>query len=195
MVGLDVDHYGDKVGGDTLKQLEAQLGPLPPTYRIRRRGVGTYLFRYPGGPLQGSAGPDIDVVQHDHRYAMVWPSEVPDDGGKMLVYKWLDGDGNECDPPTYADLAELPKLWVDHLTGSRPQAAARKTGTNVGKRIVASHVSAQDGGDGEGIEQFKADMFAFEADMSSQMEQALDEALVTWGTLCLLYTSPSPRDS
>ena len=148
-------------------------------------------------------------MQHDHRYAMVWPSEVPDDGGKMLVYKWLDGDGNECDPPTYADLAELPKLWVDHLTGSRPQAAARKTGTNVGKRIVASHVSAQDGGDGEGIEQFKADMFAFEADMSSQMEQALDEALVTWGTLkkgshhdsmvsalrrvllegCLLYTS------
>lgn len=183
VVGIDVDHYGDKVGGDTLKQLEAQLGPLPPTYRIRRRGVGTYLFRYPGGPLQGSAGPDIDVVQHDHRYTMVWPSAVPDDAGTMLTYKWLDGDGKECDPPAYVDLAELPKSWVDHLSGGKTQTSGHKTRTRPGKKAVASRASAQMEDDDEGNEQFRADMFAYEADMSEQMELALDKALATWDKL------------
>ena len=32
-IGIDIDHYDNKTGGHTLRQLETELGPLPPTHR------------------------------------------------------------------------------------------------------------------------------------------------------------------
>ena len=45
IVGLDVDHYGDKTGSDTLAELEAQHGTLPPTWCSTARGDDTEIGR------------------------------------------------------------------------------------------------------------------------------------------------------
>jgi Bifunctional DNA primase/polymerase, N-terminal len=66
VVGVDVDHYGGKAGGDTFTQLEAELGELPPTYKSTSRddvsGILWYRvepgLRWPTGP-----GKDIEFIQ------------------------------------------------------------------------------------------------------------------------------------
>lgn len=50
VIGLDVDHYGTKSGGDTLAGLITRWGPLPPTKRSTSRsdGIsGIRLYRLP----------------------------------------------------------------------------------------------------------------------------------------------------
>jgi Bifunctional DNA primase/polymerase, N-terminal len=114
VVGIDVDQYGDKTGGNTLADLEAKLGPLPPTViSTSRDGVsGIRFFRVPVGlkwPTQ--AGRDIEIVRHGHRYAIVWPSIHPDTG---CVYTWRGLAPGQV--PTVADLAEMPDSWITYLT-------------------------------------------------------------------------------
>jgi hypothetical protein len=118
VIGIDVDHYGDKTGGDTLTQLEAELGPLPPTYTSTSRpgtisGIKWYRIepglRWPTGP-----GKDIEFIHTGHRYAVVWPSVHPS-GGR---YIWVDQYRGEESPPPEADnLAELPWEWQARFTG------------------------------------------------------------------------------
>ena len=75
-IGIDVDHYDDKTGGTTLRQLETELGPLPPAHKIGSRpGIsGIRLYRAPvtenGEPLafKANAGPHIDIIRPVHRY-------------------------------------------------------------------------------------------------------------------------------
>src|SRR5256885_7424533 len=52
VLGIDVDHYDDKHGGDTFADAEHEYGPLPATYIITSRtdGIsGIRLFRIPEG--------------------------------------------------------------------------------------------------------------------------------------------------
>src|SRR5690606_17877451 len=52
VVGIDVDHYEEKRGGDTLAEAERRWGALPPTVRSTARidGIsGIRLFRIEAG--------------------------------------------------------------------------------------------------------------------------------------------------
>lgn len=116
VIGIDVDHYGDKRGADTLAALVDRFGPLPDTYRSTRRGAdnpsGIRFYRVPTGrKWRGNAGTHVDIVQRTHRYAVVWPSRV--DG---RVYEWYGPNGVALDGiPLTEALPELPAPWVHFL--------------------------------------------------------------------------------
>jgi hypothetical protein len=122
VIGIDVDHYDDKRGGDTLRQLTERLGPLPPTAisTSRSDGVsGIRFFQVPEGMhWKGVAGPDVEVVQRVHRYAVVWPSRHPNGGRYHWYYGGLDGMPWELvdDVPDPAKLPPLPPSWLEELT-------------------------------------------------------------------------------
>ena len=101
IIGIDVDHYGEKRGADTLKRLERELGPLPPTWisTSKESPSGIRLFSVPPGTrLRGKLGPGIDVIQSHHRHINVWPSIHPN--GKQ--YHWINPDGEVVE--------EVPRL-------------------------------------------------------------------------------------
>lgn len=128
IVGLDIDQYGQKRGWDHLldAQNEHKLSPLPPTWRTsaRTEPSGIYLYRVPEGAqlLRGEAVPDVETVQHHHRYAVVWPSIHPDG----LAYQWWDAVGKVLSGrvPRIAHLPALPADWLRFLTHGAPVATA-----------------------------------------------------------------------
>ncbi|MGN6413471.1 bifunctional DNA primase/polymerase [Flexivirga sp.] len=117
VLGVDVDHHDDKRGGDTLADLERELGALPPTWRSTSRGAGVAgirLYRVPEGlRWPGVLGKDIDTVRREHRYVVAWPSVHPEGG----AYQWISPDGNVSDGlPGVGELPALPNEWVQHFT-------------------------------------------------------------------------------
>src|SRR5690242_2430939 len=125
VIGIDVDHYEkkgvEKDGADQLAELEAQLGALPATWRSTSRGYanpsGIRFYRVPSGLLWPSKTGFIDFVQHNYRYAVVWPSEVVNEStGEVRQYRWYGPVGQESEGvPKVEELPELPQAWVDHL--------------------------------------------------------------------------------
>lgn len=129
VIGLDVDAYPGKRGGATLDALLAAYGPLPPTWitSARTDGVsGIRLFRVPteldGREINwpGEAGTHIEIIQHGHRYAVVWPSINPEAAG--AEYKWrieqtADRLQHDVSPdvPRPESLPWLPEPWVRGL--------------------------------------------------------------------------------
>ncbi|UVK63883.1 DNA primase/polymerase [Gordonia phage LilyPad] len=89
LVGIDVDHYDDKLGGDTLRRLEKRLGELPPTWTSSSRSDGISGIRYFLAPAKyeylGKVGQDIECIQKKHRFAVVYPSWHPQ-GGQYVWY-------------------------------------------------------------------------------------------------------------
>ena len=130
IIGIDVDAYGNKRGAQTLAELEAKLGPLPPTWSTSSRDddpiSGIRYFRVPLG-LQWpeSAGPHIEIIRKFHRYAVVPPSIHPTTGKK---YRWRDAAGHvSLWPPSPQDFPELPPTWVAAL--SKPATNGRHPAT------------------------------------------------------------------
>jgi hypothetical protein len=125
VVGIDVDDYDDKGGGETLANLEARLGQLPPSPKSTSRPddpvSGIRFYRVPGGRRWHDPGPGIEVIQHTYRYAVVAPSIHPE--GRS--YLWYDPDGAQIPGPAVDELPELPESWVDDLS---VVAAGRHTG-------------------------------------------------------------------
>jgi Bifunctional DNA primase/polymerase, N-terminal/AAA domain len=121
VVGIDVDNYDGKDGGGTLKALVDRWGPLPPTWiSTSRRDTGDTvsgirLYRIPAGlKLPGQAGAGIEIVQHHHRYTVVFPSVNP---LTQRMYRWYAPDGEICERvPSAHELAELPRAWLEGLT-------------------------------------------------------------------------------
>lgn len=116
-IAIDVDHYGDKTGGDTLAEYSARLGPLPATWSSTARGDGPsrqYFFRVTEGTrLVTKIGAHIEVVQHRHRYSVVAPSVHPDTG---QPYRWYTPAGALADRlPELAELPDLPAAWLAEL--------------------------------------------------------------------------------
>jgi hypothetical protein len=131
VVGIDVDHYKDKNGGETLAYAESLWGALPPTVRTTSRidpfsGIRLYrvdpgtqletLISFPGRGLGG-----IEIIQYFHRYAICYPSMHPDTGKR---YRWVDHDGMPADIPRVTSLPLLPVGWV---RGLRRQEQATST--------------------------------------------------------------------
>lgn len=123
IVGLDVDQYDGKTGADTLRALEAELGPLPATWSSTSRGMDAmsrirfYQIPEETGELAPFAGRDIDVIQHHHRYAVVWPSVH---SGTEAEYRWYRPSGElHATAPAPDDFAPLPDAWLEYLCKAR----------------------------------------------------------------------------
>jgi Bifunctional DNA primase/polymerase, N-terminal len=120
VIGLDVDAYGEKRGRATMTEALERWGELPATWISGSRTdgrSGIYWFRTPTG-LQWPGklpGGDVEIIQHGHRYAIVWPSLHP--AGR--TYQWFRGDiGTPADGtvPGPDDFPHLPAAWVAGLT-------------------------------------------------------------------------------
>ncbi len=142
-LGIDVDNYGVKRGGETIAKLGARLGMLPATWRSTARGAkavsGIYVFRVPEGRRWIGGLDDVEIIQHGHRYAVVWPSTNPDADGAR--YEWYRPDGTLADrPPRVDELAELPPEWVEHLgrEGAAVQGAAM-LGSEIREWLINSY--------------------------------------------------------
>lgn len=112
VIGVDVDDYDDKHGGDTLEALEATHGPLLPTFRSSARdGVsGIYFFHIEGwmdSDYMRDPGEHIEVIRHRHRYAVVAPSWH---STARRDYEWHHR------MPNVTELDVLPVEWYQHLT-------------------------------------------------------------------------------
>jgi hypothetical protein len=129
VLGLDVDAYPGKQGGDRLADLVAAYGPLPSTWitTARTDGVsGIRLFRVPlqfdGHDINwpGEAGKHIELIQHGHRYAVVWPSINPEAAGARYEWRtqpadsdeWMSTDGVMPRPEA---IPWMPEPWVRGL--------------------------------------------------------------------------------
>jgi hypothetical protein len=94
-IGIDVDHYKDKLGADTMREAMRRWGPLPVGAHSSARGdgsAGIWFFRVPKGATLKTriAFPElrlghVEIIQRHHRYACVWPSVHPETGQR---YEW-----------------------------------------------------------------------------------------------------------
>lgn len=127
VLGLDVDAYNGKRGGEELAALIEKYGPLPDTWitGARTDGVsGIRLYTVPteldGRPINwpGEAAKNIEIIQHGHRYAVVSPSTNPEAAGAQ--YAWRFGPTgpmrtNPDDIPAPGEFPELPEAWARGL--------------------------------------------------------------------------------
>jgi Bifunctional DNA primase/polymerase, N-terminal len=94
----------------------------------RTDGSGIALYRVPPPPKwrrwKSAPVPGVEIVQHDHRYVVCWPSIHPE--GR--VYVWLEPTGEVADTdhvPEPDDLTFLPLKAVDALLEDVPDLVAR----------------------------------------------------------------------
>lgn len=117
VVGLDVDAYDGKRGGETLAELQRTTSGLPDTYRSSSRddGIsGIYFYRCPDADRLTDL-PGIDIIRPSHRYAVVAPSIHP----QGRPYRWYFGKEECSGPGVVADLPVLPESVAERF---RPAA-------------------------------------------------------------------------
>lgn len=118
VVGIDVDDYAGKGGGDTLQRLVDECGSLPPTWMSTSRGdgiSGIRLYRIPAGvELVSALTGGIEIIQAHHRYVVCWPSVHPE--GR--VYEWINEATGAAEIPPVESLPYLPAAWIDRLTAA-----------------------------------------------------------------------------
>jgi hypothetical protein len=147
LIGIDVDHYGEKTGADTLAALEEKLGPLPATWRSTARGAdnpsGIRYFRVPEGRRWVTELGSIEIIQRSHRYAVHPPSINPKTGTR---YELIDADGNvagEDEIPDPRSFPMLPDAWIEYLD------RGEHVETDAALPEDIADLVAQVGGDGE----------------------------------------------
>jgi putative DNA primase/helicase len=156
IVVFDIDpRHG---GEEALAALEAEHGPLPPTWRFLTGGGGEHIvFRHPGGTVKNSAGrigPGIDV-RGDGGYIVAPPSlhisgrpyaisvdHHPDEVALAPLPAWLLNLVAEPMPVKTGPLkiGRVQTDWRSHLAGTigegeRNIALARLAGLLLGRRI------------------------------------------------------------
>ncbi|HEY2086416.1 MAG TPA: DNA polymerase [Mycobacterium sp.] len=140
VIGIDVDEYVKgsvtKHGAATVNDAWQRWGPLPATWSSTARGSDTgpgpsqiMFYRVPVDRYATVLGPDVEIIQRHHRYAVVWPSVHV---GAGAIYRWYDPQGLACEPPKPTELPELPQAWVDGLregaAGASDLAAPQSAG-------------------------------------------------------------------
>lgn len=147
LVGIDVDQYDGKRGGDVIAQREQQWGELPDTWRSTSRTdnvSGIRFYRVPPGlRWPGEVGPGVEIVRYAHRYAIVWPSVHPE--GR--TYRWIRPDGTPTvgEVPSPDDMADLPEAWVRGLTGG--ELALEQARADLSEGQAKDWLTAHGGGD------------------------------------------------
>jgi hypothetical protein len=123
VIGIDVDAYDSKTGGQTLEEAEGRWGPLPSTFRSSARSEedvsGVRIFRVPEDmffrsviDFRDKGLGDIEIVQSHQRYITAWPSIHPKTGQQ---YRWYGPDGAllpEGQVPSVDEIPVLPEAWV-----------------------------------------------------------------------------------
>jgi hypothetical protein len=127
VVGIDVDDYEKggkrKTGAATLAKLESGWGRLPATWCATARDdeiSGKYFFQVPPGTRLHDPGRDcgIEIIQHHHRFALVWPSYNPDANATVI---WWDPEGYLAERvPRVDELPLLPEAWLEGLSRRPP---------------------------------------------------------------------------
>jgi P4 family phage/plasmid primase-like protien len=150
VIGTDVDEYikGEVVkhGAATMARLIAELGPLPPTWSSTARGPGQpsriSFYQVPPGRYAGQLGPDVEIIQRHHRYAVVAPSPHH---GAGADYAWYRPDGTMAGPgevPSPGNLPELPGPWVRRLaegaSAAGPAAADRESAAELYNAVAVA---------------------------------------------------------
>lgn len=128
LVGFDVDgsdHGSGKGGPASIDALSSRLGPLPGTLSSSRHGAESdtriHFYEIPAGVrLSERALADVELIQHHHRFAVVWPSRLRD-GSR---YRWYDAERSRVRVPLRAAIAELPDAWLGFLRADAPAAGA-----------------------------------------------------------------------
>lgn len=145
VIGIDVDDYDGKPGGQTLAELVDTCGELPPTWVSTSRTdrvSGIRFYRLPTPTKLIGSLPGIEIIQRHHRYAVVAPSLHPD--GRE--YRWISPDGEIGDQvPGVDDLPELPAAWLQRLTVAGTTSASRRalaTGTTVSPAVDKAYGQA-----------------------------------------------------
>lgn len=158
VVGIDVDAYEGKQGGQTLASLIEELGPWTgPNERLVRStarpdGVsGIYLFKAvppDGQGWRGELGPGIELVHFGLRYVTAAPSIHPRTGDR---YRWLDQDDNTIKLPAPGHLPELAPAWIERASrplligvppaDTSPRYAPADQGSEYGKRALAGELT------------------------------------------------------
>ncbi|MEV6531016.1 bifunctional DNA primase/polymerase [Streptomyces sp. NPDC051639] len=146
LVGIDIDQYvkdgKQKRGADNLRAMAERegLSPLPATWSSTRRDpdgpARIRWFRIPKGiKFDGQPVEDVEIVQHGHRYAMVWPSVVAgDEPGEWTQYAWYDPEGAEATHvPPPDGMPWLPADWVEALREVDHRPSQASTPTSGGK--------------------------------------------------------------
>jgi len=154
IVVLDIDprHGGD----EALAVLEAEHGPLPPTWRFLTGGGGEHIvFRHPGGTVRNSAGrigPGIDVrgdggcivappsLHISGRPYAISVDHHPDEVALAPLPHWLLNLLTEPAAAGPLNIGRVQSDWRAHLSGTigegeRNIALARLAGLLLGRRI------------------------------------------------------------
>lgn len=147
VIGIDVDAYGAKTGGQAYAEAIKRWGPLPPAPRSSSREgdlvSGIRLFRVqPGTALATKIDfpelgvGDIEIIQRHHRYVVAWPSIHPE--GR--AYWWVNDLGQLQAIPNLDELPWLPQTWVDGLR-VQPRSQIETTDYNIRLALTAGEPS------------------------------------------------------
>ncbi|MEK6440118.1 bifunctional DNA primase/polymerase [Pseudonocardia sp. T1-2H] len=136
LIGIDVDHYGDKRGQDTIDELERKYGQLPATVSSTSRGARQpariYWFRVPEGDSHErnqfvTKLRDVEIIQSHHRFGAVYPSVSHKTGETYRWFSKTDEMLPETVIPSVEDCAELTAAWVEFLREGSNSVAKRQS--------------------------------------------------------------------
>lgn len=122
IIGIDVDAYDGRFGLKTLTEYEERLGKLPPTHCMTSRddGSGIRLFLVPDNISWVSdlgRGSNVEIIRHDHRYVVAWPSVHPDTQQEYRIIIQAINTNTEI-IPRIDQITRLPDAWITALTRS-----------------------------------------------------------------------------
>lgn len=163
VIGVDVDNYAKlnkrgvrvvKNGAAQLAEFEAKHGKLPPTWSSTKRdptgASRIHFYRVPPGTVfPESIAADIDIIQFGHRYAVVYPSVMPDEeeDGEFLLYSWFDPNLLESQvPPRPEDLTLLPQHLIEAMQATGPPKARESEGKTAKSKGLGLYLPPDDPG-------------------------------------------------
>ena len=150
VIGIDVDAYGTKTGGETFAEAVRRWGPLPDAPRSSSRADGPVsgirLFRVPAGTRlvtmlgfpELSIG-DIEIIQRHHRYAVCWPSVHPE--GR--IYQWRGPGRAVVDLPAADGLPDLPPAWLAGMADDDPVGILTEDRADIGACLTEGEPSVR----------------------------------------------------